>query len=88
MNVEEATHIILKPYVTEKTFALVENESRICFLVRENTTKPKIAEAVKVLYNETPIGVNVCRTVYGKKAFVKFSTIEKARDLATKIGML
>ncbi len=88
MNVEEATHIILKPYVTEKTFALVENESRICFLVRENTTKPKIAEAVKVLYNETPIGVNVCRTVYGKKAFVKFETIEKARDLATKIGML
>ncbi|MDE1726710.1 MAG: 50S ribosomal protein L23 [Thaumarchaeota archaeon] len=88
MNVDEATHIILKPYVTEKTFALVENESRICFLVRENTTKPKILEAVKVLYNETPIGVNVCRTVYGKKAFVKFDTIEKARDLATKIGML
>ncbi len=88
MNVEEATHIILKPYVTEKTFALVENESRICFLVRENTTKPKIVEAVKILYNETPVGVNVCRTVYGKKAFVKFETIEKARDLATKIGML
>ena len=88
MNIEEATHIILKPYVTEKTFALVENESRICFLVRENTTKPKIAEAVKVLYNENPVAINVCRTVYGKKAFVKFETIEKARDLATKIGML
>ena len=88
MNVEEATHIILKPYVTEKTFALVENESRICFLVRENTTKPKIAEAIKVLYNENPMGINVCRTVYGKKSFVKFESIEKARDLATKIGML
>ena len=88
MNVEEASHIILKPYVTEKTLSLVENESRICFLVRENTTKPKIAEAIKVLYNETPLGVNVCRTIYGKKAFVKFETIEKARDLATKIGML
>ncbi|MEA3451512.1 MAG: 50S ribosomal protein L23, partial [Bacteroidota bacterium] len=25
---------------------------------------------------------------YGKKAFVQFETIEKARDLATKIGML
>jgi len=88
MNIEEATHIILKPYVTEKTFALVENESRICFLVKENTTKPKILEAVKVLYNENPITVNVCKTVYGKKAFVKFDTVEKARDLATKIGML
>ncbi len=88
MNIDEATHIILKPYVTEKTFALVENESRICFLVKENTTKPKILQAVKVLYNETPVGINVCRTVYGKKAFVKFETVEKARDLATKIGML
>ena len=88
MNIDEATHIILKPYVTEKTFALVENESRICFLVKENTTKPKILEAIKVLYNENPIKVNVCKTVYGKKAFVKFDTVEKARDLATKIGML
>lgn len=88
MNIEEASHIILKPYVTEKTFSLVENESRICFLVREESTKPKILEAIKVLYNESPVGINVCRTVYGKKAFVKFQTIEKARDLATKIGML
>lgn len=88
MNIDEATHIILKPYVTEKTFSLVENERRICFLVKEGTTKPKIMEAVKVLYNESPVGINVCRTVYGKKAFVKFETVEKARDLATKIGML
>ncbi|MGB6464328.1 MAG: 50S ribosomal protein L23 [Nitrosotalea sp.] len=88
MNVEEAIHIILKPYITEKTFALVENESRICFLVRDTATKPKIREAVQVLYNQVPVAVNVCRTVYGKKAFVKFETIEKARDLATKIGML
>ncbi len=88
MNVEEAIHIILKPYITEKTFALVENESRICFLVRDTATKPKIREAVQVLYNQVPVAINVCRTVYGKKAFVKFATIEKARDLATKIGML
>jgi large subunit ribosomal protein L23 len=88
MNIEEANHIILKPYITEKTFDLVENESRICFLVREEATKTKIIEAIKLLYKEDPIGLNICRTVYGKKAFVKFSTIEKARDLATKIGML
>jgi large subunit ribosomal protein L23 len=88
MNIEEAIHIILKPYVTEKTFSLVENENRICFLVKEESSKPKIMEAVKILYNEAPVGVNICRTVYGKKAFVKFESVEKARDLATKIGML
>jgi large subunit ribosomal protein L23 len=88
MNIEEANQIILKPYITEKTFALVENQSRICFLVREEATKPKIVEAITLLYKEDPIGVNICRTVYGKKAFVKFQTVEKTRDLATKIGML
>lgn len=88
MNIEEATHIILKPYITEKTFALVENENRICFLVKESSTKHKILEAIKILYNENPLGVNTCKTVYGKKAFVKFESVEKARDLATKIGML
>jgi large subunit ribosomal protein L23 len=88
MNIEEANHLILKPYITEKTFALVEHDSRICFLVRDEATKPKIIEAIKLLYKEDPVVINVCRTVYGKKAFVKFQSIEKARDLATKIGML
>jgi large subunit ribosomal protein L23 len=88
MNIEEANHLILKPYITERTFALVEHDSRICFLVRDEATKPKIIEAIKILYKEDPVGLNVCRTVYGKKAFVKFQTVEKARDLATKIGML
>ena len=32
--------------------------------------------------------VNTARTIYGKKAFVQFENTEKARDLATKIGML
>lgn len=88
MNTEEAMTIVLRPYITEKTFSLVEKESRICFIVNEKATKPKIKEAIKTLYNESAITINTYKTVYGKKAFVKFENIEKARDLATKIGML
>jgi len=88
MNVEEAMRIVLKPYVTEKTFAMVENQSRVCFIVERSASKPQIVEAVKILYNEKATDVNTARTVYGKKAFVKFETTAKARDLATKIGML
>jgi large subunit ribosomal protein L23 len=88
MNIDEASKIILKPYITEKTFALVENEQKICFVVNGDASKPKIAEAVKILYNEKALQVNTAKTVYGKKAFVKFETTDKARDLATKIGML
>ena len=87
MNVEEATAIIIRPYITEKTFAMVENEQKICFLVKKEASKPMIHEAVKILYNENSVNVDTTRTIYGK-AFVKFESTDKARDLATKIGML
>ena len=88
MNVEEATNIIIRPYITEKTFAMVENEQKICFLVKKEASKPMIQEAVKILYRQNTIDVKTTRTIYGKKAFVKFETTDAARDLATKIGML
>ncbi len=88
MNTAEASKIILKPYVTEKTFAMVENESKICFIVDNSATKPEILEAVNELYKQKGVKVNTARTVYGKKAFVQMESTEKARDLATKIGMI
>jgi len=88
MNVDQANKIILKPYITEKTFAMIENERKICFIVEKQASKPEIAEAVNTLYNQKATNVNTARTIYGKKAFVQFETAEKARDLATKIGML
>jgi len=88
MNAEQAIKIIIRPYITEKTFALVENEQKICFIVKRDATKPMIQNAIKALYNENTMNVDTARTVYGKKAFVQFETVEKARDLATKIGML
>ena len=88
MNTEEANKIVIRPYITEKTFALVENEQKIVFLVNRESTKPRIIEAVKILYNENAIQIETARTVYGKKAFVKFESVDKARDLATNIGML
>ena len=88
MNIDQAMRIIVKPYITEKTFAMVENESKICFIVERSAKKPEIAEAVMTLYNQKVIKVNTARTIYGKKAIVQFQSTEKARDLATKIGML
>ena len=88
MNVDQAMKVIIKPYITEKTFAMIENESKICFIVEISASKPEIAEAVNVLYKQNVKKVNTARTIYGKKAFVQFESTEKARDLATKIGML
>ena len=88
MNEEQAPAIIIRPHITEKTFSMVENEQKICFLVKREASKPMIQDAVKTLYNENTISVETARTIYGKKAFVKFESVDKARDLATKIGML
>jgi len=58
MNVESATKIILRPYITEKTYALVENEQKICFLVEREASKPQIVDAIRTLYNEDVLNVD------------------------------
>ena len=88
MNANQAVRIIIKPHITEKTFEMVQRDGKICFIVDRAATKPQIVEAISVLYKYKVLGVNTARTIYGKKAFVKFENIEKATNLATDIGML
>lgn len=88
MTPEAASQIIVRPYVTERTFDMADNEAKLCFIVRRTATKPEIAQAIDVLYNKKAVSVNTSRTAYGKKAFVKFESVEKAKDLATNTGML
>ena len=88
MKVELANKIILHPYITEKTFELVETQKKICFIVEKTATKSAIKTAINTLYEQKVVTINTARTVYGKKAFVEFQTVDVARDLATKIGML
>ena len=88
MKIEIANKIILNPYITEKTFELVETEKKICFIVERSASKSAIKNAINTLYEQKALTVNTARTIYGKKAFVEFQTVDVARDLATKIGML
>ncbi len=88
MKVELANKIILHPYITEKTFELVETQKKICFIVERTASKSAIKTAINTLYEQKALAVNTARTIYGKKAFVEFETVDVARDLATKIGML
>lgn len=80
--------IILRPYITEKSFNMIEKESKLAFIVAEKTSKRQIIEAIRVMYESDAIGVNITRTIQGKKAIVKFQTAEDARDLATKLGLV
>ncbi|MEM2919579.1 MAG: 50S ribosomal protein L23 [Candidatus Nitrosocaldus sp.] len=87
MNVEQARSIIVRPYITEKIYTKMDKEDILAFIVHDKADKPRIKEAIKTLYNVEAVDVNTARTIYGKKAFVKFQT-GVARDLATKLGLV
>ena len=90
MKVELANKIILHPYITEKTFELVETQKKICFIVEKTATKSAIKTAINTLYEQKVVTVNTARTIYGKKAFVEFQTVQhyKACNHSAKVCCL
>jgi large subunit ribosomal protein L23 len=88
MSVETASSIIIKPYITEKTFNLIEKENKLTFIVAEKATKDQIVKALQILYESQADEVNTARTIQGKKAFIKIKAPEGARELATKMGLV
>ena len=88
MTADEATSLIIAPYVTEKTFTQIEKENKLAFIVAERASKKEIMEAIQILYEAETTNVNTARTIRGKKAFVRFKAPEGARELATKLGLV
>jgi large subunit ribosomal protein L23 len=88
MSVEQARSLIIKPYITEKTFNMIERENTLTFIVAERATKNQIKEALAMLYESQVIEVNTSRTSQGKKAHMKFKELEGARNLATTLGLV
>ena len=80
--------IILRPYITEKTFNLIEKENKLTFIVSDSAKKDDVKEAVKIMYEGNVMDVNLFRTIRGKKAIVKFTKDDEARQLATKLGLV
>ena len=85
---EDALKIILNPYVTEKTFEMIEKENKLVFIVDKTASKSMIKEAIKVLYELEAESVNTVHTIVGKKAFVKLAKERSAADLASRLGLV
>ena len=88
MRVNEAAQIIKQPYVTEKTFTMMEKENKLVFLVNEKYNKRAIKQALEILYDIKVESVNTVNTIYGKKAYVKLSEENAAANLAAKLGIV
>jgi large subunit ribosomal protein L23 len=88
LNPEDALKIVYRPYVTEKTFDLIERQNKICFLVEVKSSKKKIKSAIETLYQVKVASVNTAITIVGKKAFVRLAPESSATDLASKLGLV
>jgi large subunit ribosomal protein L23 len=80
--------IILRPYITEKTFNLIEKENKLTFIVSDSASKKDVNEAIKIMYESDVREVNLFRTIQGKKAIIRFTKDDEARQLATKLGLV
>jgi large subunit ribosomal protein L23 len=88
MRAEDALRVVIRPYVTEKTFDLIERQNKLCFLVDTEASKQKIKSAIETLYQVKVQSVNTAITVIGKKAFVRLAPESSASDLASKLGLV
>ncbi len=87
-SLQKEKPLIIEPYITEKSFNLIEKEQKITFIVDELADKKSIKQELHDLYEAEIIEVNTARTIDGKKAFAKFKDLDSARDLATKLGLV
>jgi large subunit ribosomal protein L23 len=88
LDSDRAAELIRQPYITEKTFNMIERENKLTFIVADTATKKNIADSLESLYATEVTEVNTSKTVRGKKAVVRFATPDGARDLATKLGLV
>jgi len=64
--------VIIRPIVSEKSMALIENENRYTFEVLKGATKPQIADAVAEIFDVKVLKVNTMN-VSGKPRRVRYA---------------
>ena len=80
--------VIIKPVVTEKAVAMIENENKLTFIVDKRATKGDIKRAVEEMFNVKVAKVNTLITMRGeKKAYVKLKPEYSASEVAARIGL-
>ncbi|ASJ08585.1 50S ribosomal protein L23 [Thermococcus siculi] len=80
--------VIVKPVVTEKAVAMIENENKLTFIVDKRATKQDIKRAVEEMFQVKVEKVNTLVTMRGeKKAYVKLKPEYSASEVAARIGL-
>jgi large subunit ribosomal protein L23 len=80
-------HVLLHPYVTEKTLNMMERENSLLFIVREDASKDQIKWAFENLYEVKVERVNVRHSRFGKQAIIRLTKDFSAGDIGMRMGV-
>jgi len=79
--------IIYHPYVTEKTMNFMEKNNALEFVVKRDSSKKQIKNAIEKMFEAKVKDINTRITKGGKHAIVTFMPEFKAEDIGMRIGI-
>jgi large subunit ribosomal protein L23 len=77
------------PFVTEKAMVLLENQSKLQFLVTREATKDDIRREVEKSFGQKVRSVTTLMNTHGqKKAIVSFENDKAAEEILSRLGIM
>ena len=82
--------MVLKyPFVTEKAMVLLENQSKLQFLVNRQATKISIKREIEKTFGQNVKSVRTLMNMHGeKKAIVSFENEKAAEEILSRLGIM
>ena len=82
--------MVLKyPFVTEKAMVLLENQSKLQFLVNRQATKISIKREIGKTFGQNVKSVRTLMNMHGeKKAIVSFENDKAAEEILSRLGIM
>jgi large subunit ribosomal protein L23 len=82
--------VVLKyPFVTEKAMVLLENQSKLQFLVNRQATKISIKREMEKTFGQNVKSVRTLMNMHGeKKAIVSFENDKAAEEILSRLGIM
>ena len=77
------------PFVTEKAMVLLENQSKLQFLVTNEASKDDIKREIEKAFGQKVSNVRTLMNMHGqKKAIVSFENDKAAEEILSRLGIM
>jgi len=77
------------PFVTEKAMVLLENQSKLQFLVSRDSTKHTVKRDIEKAFGQNVKSVRTIMNTHGeKKAIVSFENDKAAEEILSRLGIM